>query len=311
MNCQQVREQIPLYLYDELLADTRIAFDDHFRACSACAAELAAHQRLHERLNERPLRLPSPELVVECRSLLEERLAEEAMGWRALLRAWLAGTPVPAASRALAVLGILILGFGAGWTMRPRVEGSAAVSTSAPATAGMIPDLSGLRIAGIRQVAADPQTGAVQLTVDAEQRLDLRGTVDDPGIQRLLIYTVKNYENPGIRRESLELLGRRPNDPEVRDVFIYALLNDRNDGVRRAALSALSEMQWDEPIRQTLIQVLAQDTNPGIRVAAVNLLAEHADDSVVPVFRQLSEKDKNPYVRLKCASTLRAVSGEN
>jgi hypothetical protein len=310
MNCEQVREQIPLYLYDELTADTRAALDDHVRACSACAAELAAQQRLHERLNERPLRLPSPELVVECRSLLEERLAEEAMGWRALGRAWLAGTPVPAASRALAVLGILILGFGAGWTMRPQVGTVPAATVPGPVAAGMT-DLSNLRIAGIRQVAADPQTGAVQLTVDAEQRMDLRGTVDDPGIQRLLIYTVKNYENPGIRRESLELLGRRPNDPEVRDVFIYAVLNDRNDGVRRAALSALSEMQWDEPIRQTLIQVLAQDANPGMRVAAVNLLAEHADDSVVPVFRQLSETDKNPYVRLKCASTLRAVSGEN
>jgi len=310
MNCEQVREQIPLYLYDELTADTRTALDDHVRTCSACAAELAAHQRLHERLNERPLRLPSPELVVECRSLLEERLAEEAMGWRALLRAWLAGTPVPAASRALAVLGILILGFGAGWTMRPQVEAVPAATVSGPVTAGMT-DLSNLRIAGIRQVAAEPQTGTVRLTVDAEQRLDLRGTVDDPGIQRLLIYAVKNYENPGIRRESLELLDRRTNDPEVRDVLIYALLNDRNDGVRRAALSALSELQWDEPIRQTLIQVLTQDANPGMRVASVNLLAEHADDSVVPVFRQLSEKDKNPYVRLKCASTLRAVSGEN
>ncbi|MFQ5816538.1 MAG: HEAT repeat domain-containing protein [Terriglobia bacterium] len=311
MNCQTVREQLYLYLYGELRPEAHAAMAAHLKGCTACTQALAEEERLHARLRARPLREPAPELLVECRAALEERLAEEALGWRGLLRAWFGGTPVPAGSRALAVLGVLALVFGAGWTLRSQIGGFPGGGVPAATGAGLGTDLSGVRISGIREVAADPQTGRVRVTLDAEQRLALEGTLGDPNIQRILIYTVKHYGNPGIRRESLEVLRARPGNPEVRGAFMHALLKDGNAGVRREAFDALSALEWEAWIRQALMQVLRQDENPGMRIAAVNLLAERADESVWPLFRELAEKDRNPYVRQKCEYTLRSVAREN
>ncbi|MFQ5925806.1 MAG: HEAT repeat domain-containing protein [Terriglobia bacterium] len=310
MKCQAVREQLSLYLYDELAAEPRAALAAHLKDCTACTQALAEEERLHALLRERPLPEPSPELLVECRAVLEENLAEEALGWRALLRAWLGGTPVPAASQAFAVLAVLVLGFGAGWTLRSQGGAFSGGNVPAATRARLGADLSGARISGIRQVAADPQTGRVRVILDAEQRMSLEGTLADPQIQRILIYTVKNYGNPGIRRESLGLLRAGLSTPEVRGALIYALLNDENAGMRREAFDALSGLKWEAPIRQALIQVLEQDNNPGLRVAAINLLAERFDESVLPVFRRLAEEDRNPYVRWKCDSALRSIAQE-
>lgn len=311
MKCEAVREQLSFYLYEEVAAEPRAEMEAHLEACAACAQALAEEERVHGLLRERPAREPSPELLVECRSALEEHLAEEALGWRGLLRAWFGGTPVPVASRALAALAILVTGFGAGWALRSQGErfvGGQTVGTTTPVVGA---DLSGMRISGIRQVVTDPQTGTVRLSLDTEQRLALEGTLDDPQIQRILIYTVRNNENPGIRHESLEVLRARPKDPEIQEALIHAVLNDRNAGVRREALETLSGLKWEEPIRQMMLQVLERDDNPGMRVAAINLLAEHADEAVVPVLRELAVKDRNPYVRLTCARALRNMPAES
>lgn len=307
MNCEAVREQLSLYLYGELADPQRAALDAHVKDCSRCAQVLAEEERLQARLRERRVSEPSPDLLVLCRTELGERLEEEALGWRGLLRAWFGGRPLPVASRAVAVVALLVAGFGAGWTLRSQ---STAVAPSAPAGPFAGADLSGMRISGIRDVSRDPQTGIVRLSVDAERSLALEGTLDDPRIQRILVYTVKNYENPGIRHQTLEVLRTRPSNPGVRDALVHALLHDENAGVRREALDALSGLGWDEATRQAVVQVLGRDTNAGVRVAAINLLATHADESMRPVLRELAVKDQNPYVRWKCADTLRGLPAE-
>lgn len=309
MKCESVREQLWLYLYDELAAEPQAEIEAHLKQCKACAQALAEEERLYAVLRERPSREPSPALLVECRATLGDRLLDESLSWRGLLRSWFGGTPVPAPSRALAVLGLLVMGFTAGWMMRPQPE---AMVGGGPAESTPVigADLTGMRVFGIRQVAADPRTGTMRLALDAQQRLALEGTLDDPKIARILIYTVRNNQNPGIRHETLEVLGARPDDPEIRDVLLHALLNDPNAGVRREALQAVSELTWKEPLRDALLQVLARDRNPGLRVTAINLLAEHSDEAVVPVLRELAEKDQNPYIRLQCARALRRVPTE-
>ena len=39
--------------------------------------------------------------------------------------------------------------------------------------------------------------------MDAERRMTLEGSLDNPQIQRVLVYAVKSYDNPGIRRLSV------------------------------------------------------------------------------------------------------------
>jgi len=306
MNCAEVRERLWLYLYAELSAEEQAAVAAHLTTCTACTASLTEEEQLHALLRQRPLPEASPQLLAECRVRLGEKLAEEALGWR-----WFQTVPTLSLSRGVTVLALLVLGFSAGWLARPRAEQFSPGRSTQPAVSPFVAaDLSGVRISGISQVVTDPETGLVRLTVDAERRLAVEGTVDDPNIQHLLVAVVKGYENAGIRRESLEALRVRPQNPEIRAALIHALLRDHNLGVRLEALEALRGLAWDAAARQAFVQVLERDLNPGIRVAAINVLAEHADAELLPLLRELARKDHNAYVRWKCASALRGIEEE-
>ena len=172
-------------------------------------------------------------------------------------------------------------------------------------------DLSNLRISGISQVSPGPETGAVRITLDAERRVVLEGSFDDPRIREVLLYAVKNYDNPGIRRDTLEVLGQSGNNPTVREALLYALRRDPNPGVRLEAAQALQAVAWGADLRQALLDALREDQNPGVRVAAVNVLVEHADENVLPVLEQMAAGDPDTYVRLTCARALRERARED
>ena len=98
-------------------------------------------------------------------------------------------------------------------------------------------DLENMRISGISGVAPDPQTGGVKITMDAERRVTLEGSLDDPKIQQVLVYAVKSYDNPGIRRDTLDALRSHADNPNIRQALIYAMQHDPNAGVRLEALA--------------------------------------------------------------------------
>lgn len=304
MNCRQVEENLAFYFYDELGPEERRAVEAHLAACAACAAAAREHERLRAGLDERPAREPSPELLVRCREALDEALDHEEASWRALVRSWFVVPPGVSALRATAALTILVLGFSLGWTVRVRTSPAAPAANGSQA-AWVGSDLSNLRISGISQVTPDPQTGAVRITLDAARRVTLEGSFDDPRIREVLLYTVKNYENPGIRRDTLEALRQSGGNPTVREALLYALRHDPNPGVRVAAAEAVQGLGWGPDLRAALLGALQEDQNPGVRVAAVNVLVDHADEEVLPVLEQLAGSDPNTYVRMQCARALR------
>ncbi|HKZ53016.1 MAG TPA: HEAT repeat domain-containing protein [Candidatus Acidoferrales bacterium] len=303
MDCKTAEEKLALHLYDELTPAERAELDAHLAACTGCADAAAELNRLRTVLDQRPRPEPSPDLLVRCRFQLEEALDRETSGWRALVHGGFGLWPQGSALRVTAALAVLVVGFSLGWTLRQQ--------TSLPGVAGPAPpawgsaDLSNARISGISRVAPNPQTGAVRITLDAERQFTLEGSLEDPHIQEVLLYAVKSYDNPGIRRDTLEVLRSRGSDPVVRDTLLYALHNDPNDGVRLEVLQALHELAWTPQIRQAVLASLERDTNPGVRVAAINILAQHADEEVLPRLEQLAVEDRNPYVRLKCANAVR------
>ncbi|MBI2956912.1 MAG: HEAT repeat domain-containing protein [Acidobacteria bacterium] len=309
MNCKAMEEKLVLDLYGELTAEERAAVEAHLKGCPQCAATAAELGRLRAALDARPRREPSPELLVHCRADLEEALDREASGWRGLIRSWLGMAPGQPALRAASALAVLVLGVSLGWTLRPQLAGPGAGSNG-PMGAWTGADLSGMRISGISQVTPDPQTGAVRITLDAERRLTLQGSLDDPRIQQVLLYAVKNYDNAGIRHDTLELLRNRTDNPTVREALLYALRHDPNPGVRLGVVEAVRGMAWGPDVRRTLLEALERDDNPGVRVAAIDILTEHADEQVLPALEQLAREDRNPYVRLKCTNAVRQRAQE-
>ncbi len=307
MDCKRVEENLPLYFYDELGGEPRAEMEAHLAACPRCAATAEELRRLGAALAARPVGEPSPDLLVRCRYELEEALDRESTGWRALARSgfglWPSGSPL----RATAALAILLVGFSLGWAMRQQAV-TPAPGQGNGVSAWMGADLSNMRINGISRVTPDPQTGEVHITLDAERRLTLEGSLDDARIQQVLLYAMKSYDNPGIRRDTLEVLRQHGGNPTVRAALLYALRNDPNDGVRLEALQVVDELVWSPEVRQVLLETLLKDNNAGVRVAAINTLLQHADAEVLPTLQQLANEDKNPYVRLKCANAVRELS---
>ena len=171
------------------------------------------------------------------------------------------------------------------------------------------PDLENMRISGISRVAPDPQTGGVKITMDAERRVTLEGSLDDPKIQQVLVYAVKNYDNPGIRRDTLDALRSHADNPNIRQALIYAMRHDPNAGVRLEALGAVCNMKPSDDVQRALLDALEHDTNPGVRVAAVDALIDRTDKdgcdaSTAQALQHLASTDSNPYVRLKCANAV-------
>jgi HEAT repeat protein len=248
-------------------------------------------------------------LLAESRQALDEALDREEHGWRALFQNRL---PVlrlePASSFALGVT-LVLGGFGLGWGLRshagPLTSSPTGVSTGSVAN----PDLENMRISGISRVAPDPRTGAVRITLDAERRVTLEGSLDDPQIQQVLVYAIRSYDNPGIRRDTLDALRSHVNNPNIRQALLYAVRHDPNAGVRLEALEAVRGVEGGEDVNRTLLDALEHDANPGVRVAAVDALIDHEEkegsDTVIQrALDQLATTDRNPYVRLKCANAM-------
>ena len=67
MNCDWVRENISLYLYNELADDARHELEGHAARCSGCAAELTAMQKFHGEMSELPQLEVTPNLLTSAR----------------------------------------------------------------------------------------------------------------------------------------------------------------------------------------------------------------------------------------------------
>jgi len=317
MSCKEVEATLLSYLYDELSREERAVYDAHLAACADCRRALEDSRRLHQVLGVRSAPEPTPELIVRCRQALDEALDREQLGWRGLIRNLV---PVlsglhPSAQGAVAVLTLVLFGFGLGWTLRPRSEPLPRESKPAPPVALASADLGNERISDISQVSPDPKTGDVRITLNAERRVTLEGSLDNPRIQQLLVGTVKGYENAGIRRDSLDVLSTRSGDPAVREALLYVMRHDPNVGVRLEAVSTVRGMEWGADVEQALLEAAEREKNSGVRFAAINTLADHVvkvrDKGLLPKLEGLASMDPDRYVRMKCAVAVHELAGDS
>lgn len=314
MNCNDLEKTSPLYLYAELSAEEQAAFDAHLAACEACRARHEEAARLHRLLVECPKPEPTPDFLVRCRQALDEALDHEQLGWRSLLRGWLWSFGALPATRAVTVLTLMAFGFSLGWTLRPRAAVLPGIAGSGQAATLTGNDLGNLRIRSINSVAPDLQSGGVRIQMDTERRVTLQGSMDDPRIRQVLVDAVKSYDNPGIRRDSLDALRMQTQYPAVRDALQFALSHDSNVGLRLEALQAVEHMECGADTHQCLLNVVEKDPNAGVRAAAIDALVQHLeeegqDEEVLAAFERLAANDENPVVRMRCMAAVRKLEG--
>ena len=307
MKCEWVRENILLFVYNELPDDARYELEQHVARCGDCAGELKATRVFHATLSSLPVEEPTPNLLTASRMRLQEALETTEQGglWQKLTFdpwAWLRQMRFsPALSAAL-----LIVGFAAGIGTMYSIVGSR--SSSTPQIAERTPSSSPAQasISGIRSIIQEPGSDKVSIKYDATTTQQTEGSINDQRIQQLLLFAARNNYNSGVRMDSVDLLTQKPDDTRVREALLYALRYDSNPGVRLKALEGLSSYVKDDVrVRDTLLEALMNDSNAGVRTRALQLLEPvRADSSVRAVLQRLAQDDKNVYIRSQARTLL-------
>jgi len=304
MNCEWVQQNVCLYLYNELADDARHELEQHIRRCPACAAELSAQQDFQEQMSAIPVAEPSASFLAAARMRLQEALetTEQHRAWYHRLAfdptAWLRQVRF---SPALAAV-LLIIGFGSGLgTMYSALGGLPHSPKQEPVKAS---------IAGITSIDRMPNSDQVQIHFDRMLPDEVKGSIDDPKIQELLRFAAKNnYNNSGVRLNSVDLLTSKPDDPQVREALTYALRYDSNPGVRLKALDGLGAyVKQDIRVRNAVLEALLNDNNLGVRSGALHALEPvRADSSVRMALQQLAKEDPSPYIRTESQRELASM----
>jgi hypothetical protein len=306
MNCEWVQENICLYLYNELADDARHEVEQHLQRCAECALELADQREFQARMNGLPVEEPSASFLAAARMRLQESLetTEPRRSWYQRFAfdptAWLRQVRF---SPALAAV-ILMVGFGSGLgTMYSALAGKA---PHPAATAGTVQS----SIGGITSIDRKPNSDQVQIHYQRVVPESMEGTVSDPRIQGMLAYAAKsNYNNPGVRLDSVDMLAAKADDPQVREALTYALRYDSNPGVRLKTLDGLSKyVKQDIRVRNAVLDALLNDSNLGVRSGALQALDPvRADSSVRMALQQLAKEDPSQYIRTESQRELASM----
>jgi len=296
MKCEWVKENVLLYVYNELADDARYELEQHLARCADCTAELKTTRKFHAILSELPVEEPSPNLVTASRMRLQEGLetAEQGRFWHRLIfdpAAWLRQIRFAPALTAA----IFIVGFAGGVaTTYKVVSGNGGSISSVPVIA---PAESS--ITGIQSISQDPGSNHISIKYNTVSTQEAQGSLNDQRIQQLLLFAARNNYNSGVRMDSVDLLTQEPNNTHVREALIYALRYDSNPGVRLKALDGLGPYVKSDPrVRDAMLETLVQDANPGARTEALHLLEPvRADSSVRLVLQKLAQSDQNQYIR--------------
>jgi len=305
MKCEWVKDNILLYVYNELPDDARYELEQHLARCTDCTAELKSTRKFQTVLSELPVEEPSPNLVAASRMRLQEALETTQQGtfWHRLIfdpNAWLRQIRF---SPALATV-LFIVGFAAGIGATYKIIGNTAnVSSLVPNTT---PTPTESSIAGIRSVSQQPGSDKISIKYDTVSTQEAHGSLNDQRIQQLLLFAARNNFNSGVRMDSVDLLTQEPNDTHVREALLYALRYDSNPGVRLKALDGLGGYVKSDPrVRDALLEALMNDANPGVRTEALHLLEPvRADSSVRAVLQSLAEHDSNQYIKSQARTVL-------
>jgi hypothetical protein len=173
-----------------------------------------------------------------------------------------------------------------------------------------------VKISNLQISQPDSKNGEVEVKFDAVKPIQYKAKVDDPAIQKLLLASLFNEDNPGARIKSVSTIAQQfkgkefKYDLQIKNALIKALKTDSNPAVRKEALVVLNKYPYDEEIRDVLLYVLSNDRNSGMRVAAINALTDlqqngHTlDEAVKNVLTKKAEADKNDYVKIRAASIL-------
>ncbi len=319
MTHDDYRELLLIAASGTIDAEDRDVLERHLRTCVECRNEFAELGELHARLlAHRPGIEPDDRLLNEARQEFRIALRKE-VARRSSWFGWFdTAALAPASGLALGAACTVAFGFFLGRiAFPPSVPPVAAPVVSLSPAGGVRPVEEETQITNVR--FADRRTGSdeIEFTFDAVTPVRMRGSIDDPKIQKVLTHAMLNEENPGVRLKAVSAINRQEvetQDVETKAALIKAMETDGNAGVRKEALNALRRLPFDAEIKKALLHTLMTDGNPGLRVAAINALDSvrtgtlGVDSDMLSVLRQKAETDDNNYIRVKARAVIQEAT---
>lgn len=299
MNCETATSLLPLLVYEELSPEQEDLLRAHLERCSSCQAAFELEQRLHQALTSRSLE-PELGLLASCRRELGLRLtlAAQQQSWlvRAAWKLAALSKPLALAGRVAAAGALVMFGFLlARWTG----GGTGAVRGELPTPENTA------RIRLIEPAAGDQ----VRIIIEETRQRVLTGSLDQEPVLEWLMRAARQAPDPGLRAESVGLLGSRVDREVVRNALLEAVQRDPNPAVRLKALEALKPFAVQSTVRQVLARVLLTDDNPGVRIQAIDtLIQQRQHEALVGLLQALLDREENSYVRLRCRQALRELN---
>jgi hypothetical protein len=299
MNCEWTKENVVLYMYDELPDDAKFEFMHHIQHCADCKREVEAAQAFKEEMSAAPLPEVSPNLLASSRMHLQDALehAEQNRSFVGMFIFDFAGWMQQIKLAPALTAALLIIGFAGGsittWRLGHTDDRGTTVSSGTGTTQ------QDFNVAAIDSIATDPSSNQVTIKYDTLRPQMVEGSTDDPRIQQLLLLAARSNRNSDVRLDSIDLLKKEAQDNDVRDALVSALRYDKNPGVRLKALDGLRGYVKDDiHVRDAVLEALLHDSNAGVRSEAITLLDPvKADSSVREALQVLAARDPNQYIK--------------
>jgi HEAT repeat protein/putative zinc finger protein len=305
MTCHDVQLQLSLYLYGELNFASEEALESHLSECAFCQRALAREKLWHTAAASEQKDVPL-DLLAQCRQDLRNaittedersgRRATKRWDWRSLFQI----SPTPWSYQIAAASFLVILGFGAARLLdRYRPDALPGISKA------------GLFNTKIRDIEPNG-VGGVRIVLDQTNQREISGTLQDPNVRQWLLVAVQDPTDPGIRVDSVEMLGSQ-DGAEVRNALLDRIVRDTNAAVRLKALDSVRRFADDPGTRNVLRSVLEHDPDPNVRLQAIDVLAPpnqkpQLSPELASTLEALARSESDDYIRERCIQLLRAMN---
>jgi hypothetical protein len=313
MKHNEYRQMIHLSLYGEINENDGNKLKHHLETCEECRSELKQQKYFLMMVTDNQKNKVNDELLREARIQLRNALGSEMVKSRSTLSFGerilsLLSSPPRLAFSALA---ILLAGIALGSIFFSRQEFILQNENQTFTKASL--SQADTRITNLQFVDSDQSDGEIEFIFDAVKRVQFKGKVSDPEIQRILTYAMLNEQNPGSRLNSINVMeayGNITSDKEIKDALITVVMTDENPGVRMEALKLISKFNYDESLKQTYLYVLLNDTSSALRIASINALIQAAKSGYqlkqndIELVMKQAKLDDNNYIRLKSKTLL-------
>lgn len=307
-------ELIHLWFIDELNPQSKIELDEHLKNCEQCNADFTEMTLLKNNLEVQKMKEPDEKLLLESRKDLKLKLNNLKNGNSFFTKIFYSLHELFIFNYKLALSGaaLLLAGIALGYVFfSPSNNKMNEVVSVEQGDLSLLQ--SNIQISNMQLITTDETNGQVEVSFDAVKPVRFKGNVYDERIQKFLTYSVLHDENPGMRLNTINLIGSKQSknlDKEIKEALISVLKFDENLGVRREALKTIKKLPFDDLIKEAYLFILQNDKNSSLKIEVINSLLDAKKEGhkftekEMKMFKEKSQTDDNNYIRVQMKNIL-------